>query len=183
VHQLRASCHYFLEFGGIERVKEEVRDTQWDTFLESLSRDFRYAFRTLRKDRRFALTAIFALALGIGASTVVFSVVYNVFFHALPCKDYYRTAILSMQNAGSAGGWKARRYFYLAEEKPHAKCARERLYILSGGSFGGRKITVRPGPAISPHPPQPPAATFKRVYRTRAEHPARLNSFAKTRLR
>jgi hypothetical protein len=44
-------------------------------------------------------------------------------------------------------------------------------------------IAVRPGPAISPHPPQPPAATFKRRYRTRAEHLAHLQAFVKTRLR
>ena len=58
------------------------------TYLDGLVRDFRYAFRDLRKNRRFSLIAIFALALGIGASTVVFSVVYNVFFLALPYKDF-----------------------------------------------------------------------------------------------
>jgi len=36
------------------------------------------------------------------------------------------------------------------------------------------EFALSPGPAISPHPPQPPAATFKRVYRTRAEHLAQL---------
>src|ERR1700682_819275 len=44
-------------------------------------------------------------------------------------------------------------------------------------------IAVRPGPAISPHPPQPPAATFRRLYRTREEHLARLHAVVKTRLR
>jgi hypothetical protein len=48
-----------------------------NTHLDGLICDFRYAVRTLRKDRRVALTAIVALALGICASTVVFSVVYN----------------------------------------------------------------------------------------------------------
>src|SRR3989442_3246401 len=51
-----------LEFGGLNRVKEEVRDTRWETHLDNLFLDFRYAFRTLRKDRRFSLIAIFALA-------------------------------------------------------------------------------------------------------------------------
>src|ERR1700730_4524359 len=55
-----------LEFGGLERVKEDVRDTRWETHLDNLFRDLRYAFRTLRRDRRFALVAIFAIALGIG---------------------------------------------------------------------------------------------------------------------
>src|SRR5438132_13686967 len=40
-------------------------------------------------------------------------------------------------------------------------------------------IAIRAGPAISPHPPQPPAATFKRLYRTRAEHLAQLHAFVK----
>jgi hypothetical protein len=41
------------------------------THLESLARDFRYALCNLRKSRRFSLIAVCALALGIGASTVV----------------------------------------------------------------------------------------------------------------
>jgi hypothetical protein len=79
-----------LEFGGLERVKEEVRDTRWETHLEILFRDFRYALRNIRKDHHFALVAI--LALGIGASTVVFSVVY---MHLLP-----RTSLQTLQQIG-----------------------------------------------------------------------------------
>src|SRR5947208_2133081 len=75
-----------LEFGGLERVKEEVRDTRWETHLDNLLRDFRYALRSLRKDRRFTFIAIFALALGIGATTVMFSVVYNLLFDPFPYK-------------------------------------------------------------------------------------------------
>ncbi len=104
-----------LEFGGLDRVKEEVRDTRWETHLDNLLRDFRYALRTLRKDRRFSLIAIFALALGIGATTIVFSVVYNVFFHALPYQDYNRSVVLSIDNPGGFGAEKVRRYFSPAE--------------------------------------------------------------------
>jgi hypothetical protein len=60
-----------LEFGGVERVKEEVHDIQWETHLDNFFRDFRYALRNLRRNRRFALIAIFALGLGIGASTAI----------------------------------------------------------------------------------------------------------------
>jgi predicted permease len=104
-----------VEFGGLERVKEEVRDIRWETHLDNFFRDFRYSFRNLRKDRRFAFIAILALALGIGASTVVFSVVYSVFFHALPYKDFDRSVVLQMNNLASTGGWKVRQYFSLEE--------------------------------------------------------------------
>jgi hypothetical protein len=46
--------------------------------LDNPFRDFRYAIRSLRKDRRFVTTAVFALALGIGAATVAFSAFYNL---------------------------------------------------------------------------------------------------------
>jgi predicted permease len=100
-----------LQFGGLEQTKERVRDTRWETHLDNLCRDFRYALRNLRKDRRFSLVAIVALALGIGATTIVFSIVYSVFFHALPYQDFNRSVVLQMNNLGSAGGWKVRRYF------------------------------------------------------------------------
>jgi len=61
-----------------------------ESHLDGLARDFRYALRDLRKNRRFSLIAIWPCSC-IGASTVVFSVVYNVFFHALPYKDFGRS--------------------------------------------------------------------------------------------
>jgi len=88
-----ARRHAQQEFGGLERVKEEVRDTRWETHFDNLLRDFRYALRTLRKDRRFALIAIFALALGIGSATVVFSVFYNLFFNAFAAKNASRLVV------------------------------------------------------------------------------------------
>ena len=56
-------------------------------FIDNLFRDLRYSLRSLRKDRRLALLAIFALALGIGATTIVFSVIYNGLLHPFPYKD------------------------------------------------------------------------------------------------
>jgi putative ABC transport system permease protein len=76
-----------LEFGGVERVKDEVRDTRWETRLENVFRDFRYAARSLRKDRRFAVAAMLALALGIGATTAIFSVVNAALVRPLPYRD------------------------------------------------------------------------------------------------
>jgi putative ABC transport system permease protein len=83
--------------------------------VDGLVRDFRYAFRSLRKDYRFSLTAILALALGIGASTVVFSVVYNAIFETVPYKSFSRLVVLRIDNLANAGGWRGRAYFFSNE--------------------------------------------------------------------
>jgi putative ABC transport system permease protein len=71
--------------------------------MDRLIRDFRYALRSLRKDRRFVGTAVFALALGIGAATVAFSGFYNLLFNAFAAKDASRLVVFSVQNAESLG--------------------------------------------------------------------------------
>jgi putative ABC transport system permease protein len=78
----------------------------WLFFLDNLKRDFLYAIRSLRKDRRLVGTAVCALALGIGASTVVFSVFYNLLFNAFAAKDAERLVVpvvQDLQNPGHAG--------------------------------------------------------------------------------
>lgn len=77
-----------MEFGALDRVKEECREVHWETVVvESLYRDFRFAVRNLMKDRRFSLLAVLALALGIGAATVTFSALYGVLLNTFPFKD------------------------------------------------------------------------------------------------
>lgn len=67
-------------------------------FLDDLTRDFRCAVRTLRKDLRFAFVAVFALTLGIAATTVVFSVFYNMLFNAIAAKDAQRLVVPVIEN-------------------------------------------------------------------------------------
>src|SRR5205809_3105259 len=55
-----------LEFVGVERFKEERRENHWEHQWDIAVRDFHFALGCLRKVRRFAFIAIFALALGIG---------------------------------------------------------------------------------------------------------------------
>src|SRR3989475_12526814 len=76
-----------LEFGGVERFKEECREARWENHLELLFHDFQFAFRGLRKNPRFTVVAILALALGIGASTAMFSVIYNALVAPFPYTD------------------------------------------------------------------------------------------------
>ncbi len=92
-----------LDFGGLESIKQQTRESRRGHFLETLFMDLRYAIRNLRKDRRFAMIAIFALALGIGASTIVFSIFYNLFFNAFAAKDASRLVVPVIQNTDNTG--------------------------------------------------------------------------------
>jgi predicted permease len=76
-----------IRFGGTEQAKEHHRETRSLPALEILSQDLRYTFRTLRRDRAFALIAVLILALGIGANIAVFSVVNTLLLRPLPFPD------------------------------------------------------------------------------------------------
>jgi putative ABC transport system permease protein len=73
-----------LAFGGLEAIKEGTRDAWGTTLVESALQDTRYGIRQLRRNPAFACSAILILALGIAATTVVFSIAYGVLLRALP---------------------------------------------------------------------------------------------------
>ena len=67
-----------IDFGGVERFKEQTRDVRRTRSTENVLTDVKMAFRRLAKSPGFSLLTVLTLALGIGATTAIFSVVSGV---------------------------------------------------------------------------------------------------------
>ncbi len=117
IPESEARRHTRIEFGGIEQIKEDCRERRGTMWLESLLQDVRYALRQLRKAPGFTLTVLLTLALGVGATTAIFTLVQQVMLQSLPvtrpdqlwrigdqphCCDW---AGYSQDSDGEAGNW------------------------------------------------------------------------------
>lgn len=76
-----------LEFGGLDQIKEDCRERRGTLWLESIAQDVRYGLRQLRKSPGFTFTAVITLALGMGATTAIFTLERGVLSRTLPVAD------------------------------------------------------------------------------------------------
>ena len=88
------------KLGNTTQVCEEVHHMNTILFLEETARNFRLSFRTLRRNPGFALTAVLVLALGLGASTAMFSALDRILFRPLPYGDADRLVKVGMNFPG-----------------------------------------------------------------------------------
>src|SRR5262245_38284040 len=89
-----------VQFGGVEQFKESTRDEIRPVLLEDALRDLRFGLRILRRSPGFAIVAFITLALGIGATSAIFSIVRTVMLNPLPYRDPDRIVTIWETNRG-----------------------------------------------------------------------------------
>ena len=105
-----------IEMGGIEQVQEDVRETWTLRWLDDAARDARYAARSLARSPGFTITAVASLAIGIGASAAIFSLLDQVLLRLLPVREPERLVLVDWKgNAlaharGSGAGFNLMSY-------------------------------------------------------------------------
>jgi predicted permease len=102
-----------VELGGVAQVREEVRDVWLSRWLRDLAYDLRFSIRSFVRSRSFTAAAVLSLAIGIGATTAIYSLVDQVILHALPVRDPGRLVLIDWKGepvANGFGSWNLMSY-------------------------------------------------------------------------
>src|SRR5579863_817027 len=83
-----------IELGGVEQVKEQVRERRIGNWLRSVLEDCQFGARQLRKHPGFTIVAVLTLALGIGANTAIFTLINAVMLKSLPAENSAELVLL-----------------------------------------------------------------------------------------
>jgi hypothetical protein len=92
-----------ITFGNITRLNEQSREVRLWAALESMLQDVRYAWRGMRKNPAFAVTAVLSLGLAIGANTAIYSIVDAAMLRPLPVPEPDRLVTLAMPDIEQPG--------------------------------------------------------------------------------
>jgi hypothetical protein len=138
-----------LELGGLAQVREEVRDVWLTRWLRDFAYDLRFSARSFLRTPTFTATALLSLALGIGATTAIYSLVDQILLHALPVRQPERLVLIDWVRGTPEGAFQAMRtilrnadpalpvtYFRTLDEQVNRSLNTERLLAALSGSFG-----------------------------------------------
>src|SRR6266849_8507644 len=126
------------EFGNVGLVKEVTRDAWGGRWLRDIADDARYGMRMLLKNPGFAIVAILSLALGIGATTAVFSVVYGVLVNPYPYANSDRMVHLTVHETRGNP-------LFLNLNGPQLQQLRQASCVESVAAMDGRSLTTTEG--------------------------------------
>lgn len=114
-----------IEFGGVEQARERCQELEPGQWIHTSLEDVRYGLRGLRRSRASAISAVLTLALGIGATTAVFSVVDPILFRALPYGDAGRLVSVGLNVGPEPDEVMAGRLYldWRANQRPFAEIA------------------------------------------------------------
>jgi putative ABC transport system permease protein len=102
-----------LEIGGLAQVREEVRDVWLTRWLRDFVYDLRFSVRSFRRSPSFTAATVLSLAIGIGATTAIYSLVDQIILHALPVRDPGRLVLIDWKGepvASGFGSWNLMSY-------------------------------------------------------------------------
>ena len=138
-----------LERGGLELAKEVVRSARWESFVETSWQDLRFSTRMLRKSPGFTAVAVFTLALGIGASTIIFSIIHAVLLTPLPYADSSRLVVIYDRETRATGLSKLMDLYHDFEEYRDHSQSFDRLAGMTW--VGGNPTMTGFGPSKEVH--------------------------------